>query len=184
MQPLSAHLSWRRLRTYCERALGRFDAAGESLLVGAPAVSAWSPAEHLFHVALSNELGLRNLRALAAGTNRRIKEYEDLSELGQGVLRSGRYPRGQAEAPRMVRPPARIELSILRELLESNLRDLLPLEEALDAFQTEERCIPHQELGDLHPRAWLRFLHAHSIHHALIVRDIERARAATDSALA
>lgn len=176
VQPLTSDLEWRRLHAYCTRAQRFLSCSANELLEPVGSVSAWSIAEHLFHVALSNELGLRNVRALLEGTNRRIKSFEELSELGQGVLKSGRYPRGKAEAPRMVRPPARVDLGILKELIEANLRDLAPLEPELARIQSEQRCIPHQGLGDLAPVEWLRFMRAHSWHHALIVRDIEAAR--------
>jgi len=176
MYPPRADLEWKRLHAFCLRARAMLAWTEQRLLAPADSVSRWSAAKHLFHVALSNELGLRNVQALLRDQGRLIKEFEELSELGQGVLRTGRYPRGVAQAPRMVTPPERLDLSILEQLVESNLADLDALQPDLERAQAIEACISHQQLGDLRPREWLRFMRAHSWHHALIIRDIVRAR--------
>lgn len=148
----------------------------EDLTEAVPEVSLWSPAHHLFHVALSNELGMRNVTSLLGQRGRLIKDFESISDLALDVIRTGRHPRGTQQAPRMVTPPPRVDLEVMIDILRSNLDALGKIRERVDEVADAPRRIPHQVLGDLSAAQWMRFLHAHSMHHWLIIVDIEAAR--------
>jgi len=135
--------------------------------------SAWSPAQHLFHVLLANELSLENAAALVAGKGLLVRPCEGLAEGAEEVLARGTIERGTAQAPRFVRPRAAVDLVFVRELVGSTRAQL----DALDpvAVDAAEACIPHQVLGDLSAARWVRFARMHTAHHVAIVRDLLRA---------
>src|SRR5206468_1616265 len=106
-------------------ALGVLQEGMEELLVREPAtlgrvvpsVSAWSSEQHLAHIALANELVLRNLKSLATGRGSLVVRGAESDPRAVAVLADGRLPRGQAQAPRMVRPPERVERALLEQWL-------------------------------------------------------------------
>ncbi len=77
---------------------------GERLFEPVPAVSGWSCAQHLYHVALATDLALSNVVRLVQGRSAMIVQEGGPNELAVRVLTEGGYPRGESEAPRMVRP--------------------------------------------------------------------------------
>lgn len=150
----------------------------EVLRTSVPACSGWSIEQHLAHVALANELVLRNLASLAAGKGLLLVRGGEPHPRALECLSAGRLPRGEAQAPRMVRPPERVQ----RVLLEQWLADGRAALEALDpaALVAGEWKIPHQALGPLDAPQWARFGAVHARHHLAIVdeilRELERAR--------
>ena len=177
MFPIRPELEYRGLARFYERAekVQAWDA--EAFLEPEPAVSAWSAAEQLFHVGLANELALRNVQGLLDGRGRMIRPFESITDLAVDVLERGRYPRGESEAPRTVRPPKRVDPAILADILAGNRTALERLQPRLGEILDAPDVVPHHELGDLSAAQWLRFARMHAMHHFLIVRDIARARA-------
>jgi hypothetical protein len=135
-----------------------------------PAVSGWSAEQHLAHVALANELVLRNLASLARGTGALVVHGAESNPRALEVLASGNLPRGQAQAPRIVRPPERIQ----RELLDQWLADAREALARLDprTLSAGEPKIPHQLLGPLDAPGWARFGVVHTRHHLAIAREV------------
>lgn len=135
-----------------------------------PSVSAWSADQHLAHIALANELVLRNLKNLAAGSGMLVTRRAASDPRAVAVLAEGRLPRGRAQSPRMVRPPERVE----RALLEQWLADGRSALAALDSrtLVANELKIPHQLLGPLDAPQWARFAVVHTRHHLVIAREI------------
>lgn len=148
------------------------DLPDDDLLRALPERSGWSPAQHLFHVLLANEMSLKNAAALVARKGMLIRPFGALAEGAAAVLASGRIPLG-AEAPRFVRPRGTVDLGFVRDLVRSTREQL----EALDAgaVASAPDCIPHQVLGDLDAGQWIRFARMHSAHHLGIVRGLLRA---------
>jgi len=142
----------------------------ERLAAVVPERSGWSAEQHLAHVALANELVLRNLASLVAGTGALIVRDVEPHARAVAVLAEGRIPRGQAQSPRMVRPPERVQ----RELLTQWIADGRSALAALDAARVVpgELRIPHQLLGPLDGPQWARFAVVHTRHHLEIVRDV------------
>lgn len=158
--------------------LGALYATIEELLTRAPAAlqavqparSGWSGEQHLAHVALANELVLRNLKSLAEGRGHLIVRGGEPHPRALELLAAGRLPRGEAQAPRMVRPPERVQPELLREWLADGRTALA----ALDArtLVPSELKIPHQALGPLDAPQWARFAVVHTHHHLAIVREL------------
>jgi hypothetical protein len=159
--------SLRALWDVLDELLERF---GEQLTIVQPECSAWSPEQHLAHVALANELVLRNLKSLARGEGLLLVRGGEPHPATHELLASGRFPRGRAQAPRMVRPPETVERELLLQWLADGRREL----EALDArtVVAGELKVPHQLLGPLDAPQWARFAAAHTRHHLAIALEI------------
>lgn len=144
------------------------DAAALATVV--PSCSGWSSEQHVGHVALANELVLRNLKSLATGRGVLLVQGGEPHPRALEFLAAGRLPRGEAQAPRMVRPPERVQ----RELLAQWLADGRMALEALDpaTLVPGELRIPHQALGPLDAPQWARFAVVHTRHHLAIVDEI------------
>jgi len=178
VHPFRAAREHAKLLAFHDRAERLLALPPAELFEPATAVSAWSVGAHLFHVSLSNELVLRNVVGIVDGKSPLLKPYEASDERGAAVLRRGRIARGTTEAPRMVRPPARIDPAILADLVRGNRATLDALEPRLGELEGAAGCIRHQDLGDLTALEWLRFAHVHSLHHLAICRDVRRSLAA------
>jgi hypothetical protein len=144
--------------------------APDVLAAVAPSCSGWSSEQHLAHVALANELVLRNLKSLAEGQGLLIVRGGEPLPGTLQVLATGRIPRGQAQAPRMVRPPARVQPELLRQWLADGRAALGALDPR--TLVASELKIPHQVLGPLDAPQWARFGLVHTEHHLAIVREI------------
>ena len=141
-------------------------------------VSGWSIGEHAYHLVLACDLSLRNVASLVKDEGMLVREPVDRKDEALAILAAG-IPRGAAEAPRFVRPPARLDLGLLRELLAQvgAVRD--DLAARVDEVLAAPRCVPHQLLGDLTASEWVRFARVHTDHHLAIVDDIVAARDAS-----
>jgi hypothetical protein len=146
------------------------------LQVQVPAISGWTAEQHLAHVALANELVARNLRSLIKGSGPFVVDQGEPVEEALQVLVSGRFPRGRAQSPRMVRPPERVERVFLLEWVAGNRRDFDELATRLDELRAASKRVPHQLMGPLSAPQWLRFAAAHTRHHLGIARELDGAR--------
>jgi hypothetical protein len=138
----------------------------------APHVSGWSAAQHLAHLALANELVVRNLRSLLKGEGPLVVEEGVTPPDALAVLQSGRFPRGAAQAPRMVRPPEEVRRDYLGEWIAQGLEEFAELAARSDAILAAPRFIPHQVLGPLTAARWVRFASMHTRHHLDIAREV------------
>jgi hypothetical protein len=167
------------LRTLCD-VIDRVIERHEPILrTPAPAISSWTAEQQLAHVALANELVARNLKSLARGTGALLVSSAEPVARAIGVLAAGRIPRGQAQAPRIVRPPPQPERELLLAWIADDRREI----EALDpATIVSNGCfVPHQLLGPLDAPQWLRFAVVHTRHHLEIVREVLGALGAGDA---
>lgn len=145
-------------------------AAPPALRTAAPAVSGWDAEHHVAHVALANELVLRNLRSLASGAGALVQRGGEPIPQAHELIASGTIPRGRAPAPRMVRPPERVDPQLLRQWLDEARAGYRALDAA--SVVASELKIPHQLLGPLDAPQWLRFGAVHTRHHLLIAREV------------
>ncbi len=158
--PVAGRERWKDLNATIDALL----ALGESTLRAArPEVSAWSPLHHLAHLSLANELILRNLQSLAARSGLLIQTGKAPNERAIAMLAEGRLPRGQAKSPRMVVPPADVELEFVKGWHADNRRALAAIEPS--SIVASELTIPHQLLGPLNAPQWMRFAVVHTEHH-------------------
>jgi hypothetical protein len=138
----------------------------------APAVSGWSIAQHLYHVALATDMALDNVRRIVHDAGAQVVHEGGLNEGALRMFAEGAIPRGAAEAPRMVRPAERVDPGLLEQELDrarAAVEDARPL---LAAIPGATGRVRHPLLGELSAREWLRFASIHARHHLAIVRDI------------
>lgn len=166
------------------RILSQYDTM-RALLEGSPQLrsrraplSGWSAEEHLAHVTLANELVLRNLGNLLKGSGLLVVQGGEPVPGALDLLRAGRLPRGEAQAPRMVRPPAKVDPQMLELWLNEGRAGFAAFDPA--RFACSELKIPHQVLGPLDAPQWLRFATTHTHHHLAIAREVLEALGATD----
>jgi len=143
------------------------------LATRADAVSAWSVAQQLQHVARANHSLARGLLGLLDDPTRGRPVAPNL--LGRIVLFLGYIPRGRGKAPSSTRAEeeptvegVRGEVAAARELLH-RWRERAPDLLALDA------SISHPYFGCPSVPQWLRFVEVHNAHHLRIMRDIRAA---------
>lgn len=142
-----------------------------------PGISGWSGEQHLAHVALANELVLRNLKSLAKGSGMLVVQGGDPHPRALELLAAGALPRGEAQAPRMVRPPERVERALLSQWLADGKRELDALDPA--TLVSNGLKIPHQILGPLDAPQWVRFGAVHARHHLVIAHEVLHAARVT-----
>lgn len=152
---------------FVDELLERF---GAELARAELAHSAWSPEHHLAHLALANELVLKNVKNLVRGEGMLVVRGGEPHPGALPVLESGRIPRGRAQSPRMVRPPDAVDRELLRQWLADARKEL----DALDArvVVATELKIPHQLLGPLDAPQWVRFGAVHTRHHLEIACEV------------
>lgn len=138
-------------------------------------VSAWSCAQHLYHIALASDLAFQNVRGILAGRSPRIVHEGGPNELALRVFRDGGFPRGASRSPRMVTPPASVDAGLLASEQRQCRETIASLRGEIEAIHAASGRIPHQELGPLNACEWLLFARLHAGHHLAILRDIERA---------
>ncbi|RMH51932.1 MAG: hypothetical protein D6685_17025, partial [Bacteroidetes bacterium] len=87
----------RRLHAFYDAA-DRLAAADDALLFATvPAVSGWSPAQHLLHLGIANGMMLKAIEVLCTAETPPNPDASGPNEAGQLVLRLGRMARGQAQ---------------------------------------------------------------------------------------
>lgn len=150
---------------------------GERLFEPVPAVSGWSCAQHLYHVALATDLALSNVERLVQGRSAMIVQEGGPNELAVRVLTEGGYPRGESEAPRMVQPGDEVDPGFLNDEMQRNRERLADVRRLADSIAGATGRIRHPQLGELSTAQWLRFANLHAAHHLAILGDIESALA-------
>ncbi len=135
-------------------------------------VSGWSVEHHIAHVSLANELVVRNLRSLLKGAGPFVVEVGEPPAEALAVLTAGKFPRGRAQSPRIVRPPETVNREYLDEWLAGNARDFAELRGKAAQLDVCSLKVPHQILGPLSAAQWVRFAATHTRHHLDIAREI------------
>jgi len=173
--PQRDHRGLERLQARLERWLAADDAA---LFEVRPAVSGWSPAQHVYHASLANELSLQNVLSLVNRTGLLRRESHGAKQGVEEILRRGRLPRG-VQSPRFVTPPPRLERAALLDASRGSRDALEAVGLVLGSVADAPWIIPHQVLGALDAARWLRFARVHSAHHLRILGAIAAAWRAT-----
>lgn len=134
------------------------------------AVSAWSPAQQLYHILRANGMMLKGIQLICQG--HRLADNEgELNEAGRYLLAHG-FVRGRAKAPDAVVPPEVVSREDLREALARSRRKHAETEAFLPQIPEATGRLPHHLLGMLNASEWLRLARLHSEHHRAIIRDI------------
>ena len=155
-----------------EAFIAAYRADEPAALLRVPVVSGWSLAEHFYHLCLATDLALRNVQSLVRGKGRLITHEGGANTMAEEVLARESFPRGEAEAPRIVQPPDSIDPALLSQELDLLGQALERTRELLPQVPTASGRIPHQALGPLDAAQWLRFARLHAAHHLSIARDL------------
>ncbi len=143
----------------------------ERLRLRVPSVSAWSPAQHLCHVALSNGLMLTAVDRIAHQAEP-AHAGGSINLVGRYVLTTGHIPRGRGKAPDRSVPPAdpgRLETA---ELVARSRLALVRVKGELPRVEEAAWRTDHHVFGALDARQWLRLVAIHARHHFGIVDEI------------
>lgn len=166
-----------------QRMLGHLDAPEAALRERVESVSRWSVAEHLGHVALSDQSVLERLDRTARGEiptgSFRVRPPGEkprphgLTPAGRLVLWTGFIPRGIGRAPDPFVPDVGSVEDLRRDLsaVLGRLQGLAPHLAQLGQSIVRSR---HLLFGELTAREWLRYLGVHHHHHLKIIRDIRK----------
>lgn len=134
-------------------------------LFASPAAGGWSPAHHLYHLALTNKSIFRLIPALLE--RRMGKEPEEINEERLRQLAEGFFPRG-GSSPATLVPPS----DFTKEELESALNESL---NAVDAVRQRNfgpsNTFDHVYFGPLDAAQWLRFAQLHMEHHLKLIGE-------------
>lgn len=147
-----------------------------ALMQPTPGISDWCIGEQLNHIVLANDLSVRNAATVVKGSGMLLREPTNRDPEGLAILARGRFPRGQALAPRFVRPPKDVDIPLCVRMLGEVEAELAHVAAHRDTLLAEPRNVPHQTLGDLTGAEWIRFARGHTVHHLLIIRDQLQAR--------
>jgi len=166
----AADIEW--LAAFHDAAAPLRDVAPERFFEVRPERSAWSAGQHFFHVTLANELALRNVELIAAGTSTFLKPVVDVGLVGALVLPDGSMPRGLGTPPRAVTPPKKPNHEIVWSAHDGNVVTLARIAGDLPRVRAARSGIPHHDLGVLGAGHWIRFAAIHGWHHLRIVHEI------------
>jgi hypothetical protein len=164
---------YRRLQRQMAHLAETADLPAEEVTSRAETVSAWAPAQHLEHLAITGGEVLDAVEACLAGKGREAAGGPSLS--GRLVLTLGWIPRGAGKA-RDRWSPADADPGRARQAVASLAARLDGLEPRLGEIAQTRAALPHPIFRAFTPVQWLRFLEVHQSHHLKIVRDIRRAR--------
>ncbi len=153
------------------------DEPDEALYRAREAVSAWSPAQHLYHILVANGMMLSGV-ALICRSHAMVLPEGALNAAGRAVLTQGRFPRGQGKAPERTQPPAEVSRETLRQALARSRARYEQTASLLADIPAAQGYIPHGFLGQLTAAQWLRLTRIHSEHHLAIIREIAGQEAA------
>lgn len=137
----------------------------------ANAVSAWSVAEQVEHLLLTNRGIFGQIARLLDGEGEAAGKP---TLRGRLLLTAGMIPRGRGRAPKFIEPTGR-SAAELRALADDCRERLDGLAGRSDAIAASTSTAKHPYFGAFTPAIWLRFDDIHNRHHLAIVDDIREA---------
>lgn len=164
------------LRRALDDAAGRLAWPDARLFAARPEQSAWTPAQHLYHVAVAGGMMLGAVQAIATGTPP-ARASGGLNAIGQRVLRAEQMPRGRAAAPEATHPPEAPTREALAGALARTRRKLNAVAALVARPGLPGARVPHPYLGQLDAAEWLRVNRIHTRHHLALIDEIAGADA-------
>ena len=152
----------------------------ERLYAVVPAVSSWSPAQHVQHALIALRRIFAAVRELRAGTSEAIQPRGCITLPGRVLLLGGWIPRGKATAPGFAVPdgiPSRAEMNETHQGACERYAELAPVAGGL---RSVSGVIEHPILKGMNASQWWRFARIHTEHHLAIIDDVDRHRVVTD----
>ncbi len=159
----------------------RYDRLAEALTLPdgllqqtAPAVSAWSVANQLHHIASATGLMLVGISRIARQAPP-ATETGRINTMGRAVLLRGRFPRGKGKAPARTVPPDQVTREELTRAISRSRKAFDGLGGSLDQAAASDWKVEHPYFGMLNVPQWLKLAIVHADHHFLIIDDIQSA---------
>ncbi|PEN13570.1 hypothetical protein CRI94_09675 [Longibacter salinarum] len=165
-----------RLRVVYEEIEALIAADASFLQATVPAVSDWSPAQHLYHILGSTAMMMKAATLLAKGA---VKGDEPrLTKAGRTVLTTEIIPRGIAQAPDNTRPPEDLSEQTLQESFARSAGKMNTAIHAAKDGAPDDTGLEHPMWGVLTVPEWFRAANVHCRHHLDIIGDIQSKHAA------
>jgi hypothetical protein len=130
--------------------------------------SAWTRAQHLYHVALASEEMLRIAENLAH--SRTASPHGGPTLVGRLVRIAGRIPRGAGRAPLRTIPPEVFERAELERAVTAIGAVIARLEGLIPALRTARGRARHRGFGKLTAAEWVFYVRVHVEHHLRLCR--------------
>jgi hypothetical protein len=137
------------------------------------AVSRWSAAQHLQHLARVNDFIFSVIVKISSG-DETVVAHGRPNRIGKSVLWTGRIPRGRGKAPESLRPATCVQVDEARAAIAANLDSFSSLAATLPQLSRTRGKIDHFVFGPLNARQWLRFARIHTRHHVAIAKELLR----------
>ncbi len=166
----------RRIEELYDRIETVIEQWSEELPEPVPAISTWSPVQHIYHVSVASGMMFKGVRLHAEGRHPYAVTEGEPTPVGRYVLTRERMMRGKAQAPKATHPPSELSLEEVRESVARSRAQLEPLRPFLSRLATLSERSNHPFFGALTPAEWLRVARIHLEHHLSIIEDILRAR--------
>lgn len=160
-----------KLERLYDEAAPLIDGPDARLFGHAPAVSGWTPAQHLHHFAQINGGIFDWLKAQCDGAAPETASGRP-NLLGYVLLSVGRLPRGRAPSPRRFVPPDAVARAELEPLVRRGGAALHALAACAPHMKRLAGRQKHPRMGLLNATQWMRFAQMHTHHHLRIVRDM------------
>ncbi len=173
---IDPHDEYRRIGAFYEDLQALLDWPDAVLFGVDEAVSGWSPAQHLYHIALANGRMLKAVETICAG-HPAARPEGGPNEQGRAVLASGDMRSLRLQAPASVAPPATVSREELATTLARSRQKYAAVEALLPSVAAQTGRLPHPFMGPLNAVEWLRTIRIHSLHHLATIRAIAAAHA-------
>lgn len=152
----------------------------ERLYAVVPAVSTWSPAQHVQHAIIALRRIFAAVSELRAGSGDAVKPKGSPTLSGRALLLSGWIPRGRAQAPEFAVPDAIPSRAGMRERHDAACERFGELAANATTLRGVPGVIEHPILGGMSAVQWWRFARIHTEHHLAIIDDVDRHRVVPD----
>lgn len=173
---IDPHDEYRRIGAFYDTLSALLDAPDDRLFGPVPAVSGWSPAQHLYHIALANGRMFKAVEAICSG-HPSVTHEGAPNDTGRTVLATGDMRPYRLQAPAGVAPPEAPSREDLATSLARSRARYAAVEPLLPTLATQTGRLPHPFMGPLNALEWLRTIRIHSAHHLALIHAITAAHA-------
>lgn len=171
MSTFNPEEDYHKLATFYQEAETMRQWSDADLFTAQPEHSAWSPGQHVYHVAIVNGMMLKAIAAICRGSRIVVHEGEP-NRIGRIVLNRQWMPRGKAQAPDKSHPPEDLTRAKLEQALSRSYKRFVDTEALLPILPKQTGRVPHPFMGMLTATEWMRNAQVHAHHHLKIIEDL------------
>ncbi|MCC6548283.1 DinB family protein [Candidatus Sumerlaeota bacterium] len=137
-------------------------------------VSLWSPAQHLWHIGMTNDELFRRIDTLFRDEAPEILRKGGPVLRGRITLLVGRIPRGRIPAASHLIPQPEVDRNETLRVVHGSKRNFTNCAAKGTQLHAVTGRLAHPVLGALNAEEWLRFANVHTCHHLRIVDRISK----------